>query len=262
MGGDNHEGSQGGDRDLNEKSDEIRFSLPLLNFEGPLDLLLHLVRKNQLDINDIHIAEVTAQYLEYLDLMRALNVELASEFLVMASTLIYIKSRSLLPRHEGLDDELDPEEMKRELSRKLIEYEKYKEAASQLAEGPILNRDVFKRIEMAEGEYLSSDSYEITEVSFADLLTAFKRVLDRVGGDLTQDISVDRLSISDAMTFLLDRLTRSSVLTFSEVMEEVMTKSEAVAFFLAILELAKLGTIGLYQAGAFEDITLVAKALD
>jgi segregation and condensation protein A len=247
---------------LNEKSDEIRFSLPLLNFEGPLDLLLHLVRKNQLDINDIHIAEVTAQYLEYLDLMRALNVELASEFLVMASTLIYIKSRSLLPRHEGLDDELDPEEMKRELSRKLIEYEKYKEAASQLAEGPILNRDVFKRIEMAEGEYLSSDSYEITEVSFADLLTAFKRVLDRVGGDLTQDISVDRLSISDAMTFLLDRLTRSSVLTFSEVMEEVMTKSEAVAFFLAILELAKLGTIGLYQAGAFEDITLVAKALD
>ncbi len=247
---------------MNEKPENVLFSLPLLKFDGPLDLLLHLVRKNQLDISDIPIAELTAQYLEYLDLMRTLNVEMASEFLVMASTLIYIKSRSLLPRHEGIDDEPDPEDMKRELSRRLMEYEKYKEAASRLAEGPVLNRDVFKRMETPGHDSLSSGSLELIEVSFADLLTAFKRVLDRVGGDLTHDISIDRLSISDAMTFLVDRLTRSPVLTFSEVMDEVMTKSEAVSFFLALLELAKIGTIGLYQAGPFEEITLVAKALD
>ncbi|NIS74987.1 MAG: segregation/condensation protein A [Deltaproteobacteria bacterium] len=247
---------------MSERQEEIRFSLPFLNFEGPLDLLLHLVRKNQLDIHDISISELTRQYLEYLELLRVLNVELASEFLVMASTLIYIKSRSLLPRHEGLDDEPDPEEMRRELSRKLIEYEKYKEAAAQLLERPMLDRDVFKRKDITEMDSSTSESLPITEVGLVDLLTAFKRVLDRVGGELTQDISIDRLSISDAMTFLLDRLGHSSVLTFSEVMEEVTTKSEAVAFFLAILELAKLGALTLFQAGPFEDITLVSKALE
>lgn len=247
---------------MSERQEEIRFSLPFLNFEGPLDLLLHLVRKNQLDIHDISISELTRQYLEYLELLRVLNVELASEFLVMASTLIYIKSRSLLPRHEGLDDEPDPEEMRRELSRKLIEYEKYKEAAAQLLERPMLDRDVFKRKDITEMDSSTSESLPITEVGLVDLLTAFKRVLDRVGGELTQDISIDRLSISDAMTFLLDRLGHSSVLTFSEVMEEVTTKSEAIAFFLAILELAKLGALTLFQAGPFEDITLVSKALE
>lgn len=247
---------------MSESQEEIRFSLPFLNFEGPLDLLLHLVRKNQLDIHDISISELTRQYLEYLELLRVLNVELASEFLVMASTLIYIKSRSLLPRHEGLDDEPDPEEMKRELSRKLIEYEKYKEAAAQLLERPMLDRDVFKRKDITEMESSTSESLPITEVGLVDLLTAFKRVLDRVGGEVTQDISIDRLSISDAMTFLLDRLGHSSVLTFSEVMDEVTTKSEAIAFFLAILELAKLGALTLFQAGPFQDITLVSKALE
>lgn len=247
---------------MSESQEEIRFSLPFLNFEGPLDLLLHLVRKNQLDIHDISISELTRQYLEYLELLRVLNVELASEFLVMASTLIYIKSRSLLPRHEGLDDEPDPEEMKRELSRKLIEYEKYKEAAAQLLERPMLDRDVFKRKDITEMDSSTSESLPITEVGLVDLLTAFKRVLDRVGGEVTQDISIDRLSISDAMTFLLDRLGHSSVLTFSEVMDEVTTKSEAIAFFLAILELAKLGALTLFQAGPFQDITLVSKALE
>jgi segregation and condensation protein A len=247
---------------LSESQEEIRFSLPFLNFEGPLDLLLHLVRKNQLDIHDISISELTRQYLEYLELLRVLNVELASEFLVMASTLIYIKSRSLLPRHEGLDDEPDPEEMKRELSRKLIEYEKYKEAAAQLLERPMLDRDVFKRKDITEMDSSTSESLPITEVGLVDLLTAFKRVLDRVGGEVTQDISIDRLSISDAMTFLLDRLGHSSVLTFNEVMDEITTKSEAIAFFLAILELAKLGALTLFQAGPFQDITLVSKALE
>lgn len=247
---------------MSERADAYRFSLPLLDFEGPLDLLLHLVRKNKLEIHDIPISELTSQYLEYLELLKVLNVELASEFLVMASTLIYIKSRSLLPRHDDLDDEPDPEEMRRELSRKLIEYEKYKEAAIQLSERPMLGREVFKRDDRSEREYITSESLPITEVSFGDLLTAFKRVLDRIGGDLTQDISLDRLSISDAMAFLLDRLKESSVLTFHAVMEEVTTKPEAIAFFLAILELAKLGTITLFQSGPFEDITMVSKLLE
>ncbi len=242
-----------------EERAEIRFNLPFLNFEGPLDLLLHLVRKNRLDIHEIPVSELTSQYLEYLELLRILNVEVASEFLVMASTLIYIKSRALLPVHEGLEEEEDPEEMRRELSRKLIEYEKYKEAAEALGENPMMRRDVFKREEISELEKVSGDALPVTEVSLVDLLSAFRKVLTRVGGDLTQDISAERLSIADAMTFIMDRMEGNRVVKFSELIEDITTRKEAVAFFLAILELAKLGGVGLYQGEPFGDITIITR---
>jgi len=244
-----------------EQGAEIHFNLPFLNFEGPLDLLLHLVRKNRLDIHEIPVSELTAQYIEYLDLLRMLNVEVASEFLVMASTLIYIKSRALLPVHEGIDDEEDPEEMRRELSRKLVEYEKYKEAAEALGENPMMRKDVFKREDISEIERAREESLPVTEVSLVDLLAAFSTVLARVGGDLTQDISVERLSIADAMTFIMDRMEGEGgrVVKFSELIEDITTRKEAVAFFLAILELAKLGGIGLYQGEPFGEITIIMR---
>ena len=236
----------------------MRFNLPFLNFEGPLDLLLHLVRKTRLDIHDIPISEITTQYMEYLDLMRVLNVEVASEFLVMASTLVYIKSRSLLPVHEGIDEEEDPEEMRRELSRKLLEYERYKDAAKALAENPMMYRDVFKRERIPEKENFHGEDLPMGDVGLLDLLSAFQKVLVRIGGDLTQDISVERLSIADAMTFIIDRMEGMKVIKFSELIHDISSRSEAVAFFLAILELAKIGGIRLYQSVPFGDITILA----
>jgi len=159
-------------------------------FEGPLDILLHLVREQKLDINDIPIAKITEQYLAYLDVMQALNLEVAGEFLVMASTLVHIKSKSLLPRHGDEEEEEDPEAMRRELSRRLIEYERFKEAAARLGDRPVLGRDVFVRDFL--GEEIPEGELVIAELSMADLITAFKDALARMPADTAQEFFVER----------------------------------------------------------------------
>jgi segregation and condensation protein A len=218
--------------------------------------LLHLVRENKLDIHDIPIARITQQYLAYLDTMKALNLDVAGEFLVMAATLLHIKSRSLLPRtEEDLPPEEDPEIMRAELSRRLVEYEKYKEAALRLAERPIMGRDVFARDfrcdELPEGDV------EITELSLADLITAFKDVLSRLPGKDAHEVIPDRLSIADAIAFLLDRIREEGAIRFDRLVEEFRTRSEVVSFFLGILELIRLRSVKVYQADTLGLITIV-----
>lgn len=243
-------GNPGGE----ETSPAIRVRLEI--FEGPLDLLLHLVRENRLDIHDIPIAKITEQYLAYLDVMKAMNLEVAGEFLVMASTLLYIKSRSLLPRP---DDEAgegeDPETLRAELSRRLVEYRKIKEAAIRLGERPLLGREVFARDflgeEIPEGEVL------LAELSLADLITAFKDVLERMPEQESVDVYVDRLPIADAIAFLLDRLREEGAIRFDRLLEEVSTKQERISFFLGILELVRLRTVKVYQAVTMGLITIV-----
>lgn len=225
-------------------------------FEGPLDLLLHLVRENRLDIHDIPIWKITEQYLAYLDVMKALNLEVAGEFLVMASTLLYIKSRSLLPRQDDeAGEEEDPETLRAELSRRLVEYEKVKEAAARLGERPLLGRDVFARDflgeEIPEGEVL------LTELSLADLITAFKDVLERMPKTEAVDVYVDRLPIADAIAFLLDRLREEGAIRFDRLIEEFPTKNELISFFLGILELVRMKTVKAYQAVPMGLITIV-----
>ncbi|HEY5765217.1 MAG TPA: segregation/condensation protein A [Candidatus Deferrimicrobiaceae bacterium] len=232
----------------------IRVSLDI--FEGPLDLLLHLVRENRLDIQDIPIAKITEQYLAYLDLMQALNLDVAGEFLVMASTLLYIKSRSLLPRQdEEAGEGEDPETLRAELSRRLVEYEKIKEAAARLGERPLLGRDVFARDflgeEIPEGEVL------LTELSLADLITAFKDVLERMPKGDSVDVYVDRLPIADAIAFLLDRLREEGSIRFDRLVEEFQTRNELISFFLGILELVRMRTVKVYQAVSMGLITIV-----
>jgi len=236
------------------ESEEIRVRLEI--FEGPLDLLLHLVRENRLDIHDIPIAEITEQYLAYLDLMRTLNLEVAGEFLVMASTLLYIKSRSLLPRRDDeAEGEEDPETLRADLSRRLVEYERIKEAAARLGERPLLGREVFARDflgeEIPEGEVL------LTELSLADLITAFKDVLERMPKREAVDVYVDRLPIADAIAFLLDRLREEGAIRFDRLLEEHPAKPERISFFLGILELVRLRTVKAYQAVPMGLITIV-----
>lgn len=241
---------QGGEEDI----PDLRVHLAI--FDGPLDLLLHLVRENRLDVHDIPIAKITEQYLAYLEVMKALDLEVAGEFLVMASTLLYIKSRSLLPRQdEEAGEEEDPEALRAELSRRLVEYEKIKEAAARLGERPLLGREVFARDflgeEIPEGEVL------LTELSLADLITAFKDVLERMPKREAVDVYVERLPIADAIAFLLDRLREEGSIRFDRLLEEFPTKSELISFFLGILELVRMKTVKAYQAVPMGLITIV-----
>ncbi len=188
--------------------------------------------------------------------MKALNLDLAGEFLVMAATLLYIKSKALLPRtDEDLDPEEDPEIMRAELSRRLVEYRKFKEAAARLADRPILGRDVFVRDFL--GEEIPQGDLEITELSLADLITAFKDVLARIPREEAHQVFVDRLTIADAIAFLLDRIKEDGSIRFDRLIEEFRTRNEIISFFLGILELVRLRTVKVYQANAMGLITIV-----
>ena len=225
-------------------------------FEGPLDLLLHLVRDQKLDIHDIHIAKITEQYLAYLDVMKALNIDVAGEFLVMASTLLYIKSKSLLPRHEDEEpEEEDPEILRQELSRRLLEYERFKEAAARLGDRPVLGRDVFVRDFLAEE--IPEEEIVITELSMADLITAFQEVLARMPAETPHEVFVERITIADAISCLLDRLKEEGSLRFDALVERCTSRNEVISFFLGILELVRLKTVRLYQANPLGLISIV-----
>jgi segregation and condensation protein A len=225
-------------------------------FEGPLDLLLHLVRDQKLDIENIPIAKITEQYLAYLEVMQTLNLDVAGEFLVMAATLIHIKSKSLLPRHEDEgEEEEDPEIMARELSRRLVEYERYKEAAARLGDRPVLGRDVFVRD--FPGEELPEEEIVITELSMADLITAFKDILSRMPAGEAHEVFVERITIADAIAYLLDRIEAEGSLKFESIVEHCKTRNEVISFFLGILELVRLKTIRLYQVNPLGMISIV-----
>ncbi|MBF8259869.1 MAG: scpA [Actinobacteria bacterium] len=188
--------------------------------------------------------------------MKSLNLDVAGEFLVMASTLLHIKSKSLLPRtDEGLDPEEDPEIMRAELSRRLIEYQRFKEAAARLSDRPILGRDVFARDFL--GEAIPEGEVAITELSLADLITAFKDVLARMPKEDVHEIFVDRLTIVDAIAFLLDRIKEDGAIRFDRLIEEFKTKNEIISFFLGILELVRIRTVKVYQANPMGLITIV-----
>ncbi len=221
-----------------------------------MDLLLHLVREQKLDINDIPIAKITEQYLAYIDVMQTLNLDVAGEFLVMASTLLYIKSKSLLPRHEDEEEgEEDPEFMRQELSRRLVEYERFKEAAARLGDRPVLGRDVFVRDFL--GEEVPEGEVVITELSMADLITAFKDVLTRMPAREAHEVFVERITIADAINFLLERIREEGSLKFESIVAMCKRRNEIVSYFLGILELVRMKTIRVYQANPLGLISIV-----
>ncbi len=188
--------------------------------------------------------------------MKALNLDVAGEFLVMAATLLYIKSKALLPRtDEEMEPEEDPEIMRAELSRRLVEYRRFKEAAARLSDRPILGRDVFARDFL--GEEIPQGDLEIAELSLADLITAFKDVLARIPKEEAHQVFVDRITIADAIAFLLDRIRENGSIRFDSLVEEFRTRNEIISFFLGILELVRLRTVKVYQANPMGLITIV-----
>jgi segregation and condensation protein A len=223
-----------------------RVSLPM--FEGPLDLLLHLVKKHELDILNIPIAFITEKYVAYIKLLDELNIDVASEYLLMAATLVHIKSRSLLPNppaddaDEGLDDsDLDP---RAELVRRLLEYQKYKLAAEQLGSRNLLGRDVFPR---GSSEEVAGGQPGLEAVSMFKLLDAFQAVLERTQQTKEHQIDFERFSITEKISELVDRLQLVKRLVFHEIFAADSSRAELIITFLAILEMTRLRLTRLIQ---------------
>lgn len=230
----------------------MNYQVKLDIFQGPLDLLLHLIKKNRLEISDIPIAAITEQYLEYLDIIKETNLELAGEFVLMASTLVHIKSKMLLPVIETEDEVEEGPDPRAELMRRLLEYQRYKEAAEELMGRRLLGRDVFRRgvsfplEELNEG---TEDALDFTDVSLFSLMEAFKDILKKAPSVHTVDITVDRFKVQDKINRILETLEDAGSVVFSELFEEGAVKGEVIVTFLAILELAKLLMIKVRQAG-------------
>lgn len=233
---------------------EYRVSLPV--FEGPLDLLLHLIQKHELDILDIPIAFITEKYLEYLDLMKGLSIDIASEYLVMAATLAHIKSKMLLPEEpNGQDDDLDLEGLdpRAELVRRLLEYQKYKNAAEQLDQRGALGRDVFTR--GVEAEAAKDDGpAPLAETGIFELLDAFAQVLARTKLTDEHEVSFDRMTLTERIQQIGDILAEKTRCSFLELFEGPRTRFELVLTFLALLEMCKLRMTRIYQAGPLSEI--------
>ena len=218
-------------------------------FEGPLDLLLHLIKKNELDVFNIPIAQITADYLNYIKLFRRLNLDFAGEFLVMASTLINIKSRMLLPSVETAEEE-EPEDPRAELAARLMEYQKFKEAANILKEREAIQRNIYGRLPIVPQD----EDYTI-EATLFDLLDAFQRMAFRVEKEVREIIQED-LRVEDRIREILDLLENRRFINFGTIFSGQRTKRLLIVTFLALLELIRLRMVFARQAKPFGDIRI------
>ena len=237
------------------------FRIALPNFEGPLDLLLHLIRKHELDILDLPIAFITDKYLEYLGLMKQLNLDVASEYLVMAATLAHIKSKTLLPRPpEDQDDEdVDEGDPRAELIRRLLEYQKYKRVAEDLGARAIAGRDVFSR---GSPTLISDAVPSLANFSVFKLMDALKEVAKRINAEMSLEVDAERMTIQERIGELVELLRKRRRCRFDELFEGVTTSYELVVTFLALLEMAKMRLASIYQTAHEEPIYLEYILLD
>lgn len=229
----------------------MKYKVNLEIFEGPLDLLLYLIKKSHLNIYDIPIARITEQYLEYLEFMRLLDLGIAGEFLVMAATLMHIKSKMLLPPEET-EPEVEEEDPRAELVKKLLEYKKFKEAASYLEECETVQRKIFKRINPSADVEPAEEIF--FETSLFDLIGAFSKALKGVPRDIFKEIIEDEFTVEGKIHDLLHVLVKNRKLSLSEMFESAKNKVEVVAIFLAVLELIRQKEIVAAQKGLFGEI--------
>ncbi|MCE0523590.1 MAG: segregation/condensation protein A [Methylacidiphilales bacterium] len=228
-------------------------------FEGPLDLLLYLIKKDELDIYDIPIERITSQYLDYLRLIKMLDLEVAGEYLVVAATLVYIKSRVILPHDQRPpEDEADEDDPRWELVRQLVEYKKYKDAAFELQQCLARQENVHGRGGSFKPDLGADGSLPFDKVGLFDLLSVFQKVLARANAneDL-RDIFEDRFTVSDKILLIQGRIAERSRIVFEELFPAGASRTEIVVTFLAVLELIRLKQIGVAQESSFSPIELV-----
>ena len=238
---------------------ETDYKVKLEIFEGPLDLLLYLIKRDELDIYEISLERITRQYLEYLQAFKELNIDVAGEFVVMAANLIYLKSRSLLPvDQQPPDEEAEEDDPRWDLIRQLIEYKKFKEAAAQLQVRQLEQEGMFVR--PANGsDALVAAPLRLGEVGIFQLINAFQNVLKRVDAreDL-QEIFGEHYTVSDKIEWILRRVDDGVPLRFSELFASMASRVEIVVTFLAMLELIRLRQIRATQSDPFEEIEIEA----
>lgn len=235
------------------------YPVKLDNFEGPLDLLIHLIKKNEVNIYDIPIALIAQQYLDYLDLMRELDLDLAGDFLVMAATLIHIKSRMLLPRPDPAQEDLeeDPREL---LVQRLIEHQKYKAAAELLHERETLREAQWMRPDERVAA-IAGEGYEPElEVDLFTLLSAFRDVLERARQRPRLALPPEQISIEERIEQMLARLSETEACGFDDLFGDLNTKSGMIVTFLALLEMIRLKLIRVFQAGPVGAIRIYKRA--
>ena len=227
-------------------------------FEGPLDLLLYLIKKEEVDIYEVNLTKLATQFIAHIDLMREFDLEIAGEFLVMASTLMYIKSRELLPvdQQVSVEPEEDGEDPRWELIRQLVEYKKFKDAAAQLQTLEARQEGVYPRLP-AKLEFASDMPAPKPDVSIFDLLNAVNSVLKRFAKrDTTREIYEDKWTVSEKIESIVRALATRETIRFSELFEDAMSRSEVVCTFLALLELIRLKQFVCVQPEAFAEIEI------
>jgi segregation and condensation protein A len=237
----------------------MNYTVKLDIFEGPLDLLLYLIRKNEVDIYDIPIALITEQYLEYLDLMTDLNLDIAGEFLVMAATLAKIKSRMLLPPSVDSEEGEEEGDPRAELMEHLLEYQQYKEVADQLKNRELLEKDIFTRIQVEEHIPELDKNSTVIEASLFDLVDALKKVIERkdLPGNL-MEVAVEKISVREKIGEILSTVKKNQQIIFQSLFDGLSTKYEIVVAFLALLELIRLRAIKVFQVHPHGEIRIIA----
>ena len=236
----------------------MTYKLKLEMFEGPLDLLLYLIKKDEINIYDIPIADVTAQYLEYIEMMKMLNLDIVGEFLVMAATLIHIKSKMLLPPDPS-EEEPPEEDPREELVRRLLEYKKFKEAADNLKEKESIRQDLFPRIVDAEKtNELKEEAKEVCyEVSLFDLINALTSTLRRLPEETAYEIVSEEYTVDQKIHMILHRLMDRERIVLSELLADSKSKMEVIVTFLSVLELIRLKEILVVQQHLFDEIEII-----
>ncbi len=233
------------------------YKVQLEIFEGPLDLLLYLIKKAEVDIYDIPIERITTQYMEYLSVMKMLDLNIAGEFIVMAATLMMIKSRLLLPADERPDMEDEEDDPRWDLVRQLVEYKKFKEVALHLQQREYLQENVFARGLEPVVEAEPEQGVGIGDVSIFDLISAFNEALKKVKVEEFGEIVDDRFTVVDKIEYILGTIRERGKIRFGELFNNIAARHEIVCTFLALLELIRLRQLNAQQDSDFGEIVIV-----
>ncbi|MCX5835068.1 MAG: segregation/condensation protein A [Deltaproteobacteria bacterium] len=232
----------------------MSYAIKLDIFEGPLDLLLYLIKKNEVDIYNIPIAIITEQYLNHMEIMRSMNLDLAGEYLVLAATLLNIKSKMLLPPEEKEEGEEEQPDPRAELVRQLLEYQTFKEAAFNLGQRTLLERDVFKRGIVPEVK--TEPEEELIEVDLFQLVEAFREIVSGLKDEDLMEIDTEKMSLSDRIHEIMERLSVEKSMHFRDLLADVHDRRMIIYTLLAILELMKMRIVKAYQTHAFGPIRI------